>query len=135
MIRAMLPIYCAMLCVMLFTLAPRAPPHTHTTLPPLLNCSHALRENGLPHLYPRNAKKFEAAVAEFRSGPAATAAAAVAGSSKPPAKPPVPAVGVQGAEQPRVLLLLVKQGANGLNLTGERGCRQAQAATLIWWPP
>ena len=44
------------------------------------SCSHALSANGLPHLYPRSSKKFEAAVAEFRSGhEAAMKAAAQAG--------------------------------------------------------
>lgn len=76
--------------------------------------SHALAANGLPHLYPRSAKKFEAAVAEFRTGhAAAVAAAGQAGSSKAAQK------GGSGApsKHPQVLLLLIKQGANGLNLT------------------
>lgn len=38
--------------------------------------SHALDANGLNHLYPRSSKKFEAAVAAFRSGHASAAAAA-----------------------------------------------------------
>lgn len=83
-------------------------------------CSHALRENGLPHLYPKGGtKKFDAALAEFRSGPAADAVARpsqqAAGRSAAPG-------GKQSAQPARILLLLVKQGANGLNLTGERVC-------------
>lgn len=63
------------------SLSPRVPtPLLLCVLPLSPACSHALAANALPHLYPRSSKKFEAAVAEFRSGhEAAMAAAAQAG--------------------------------------------------------
>lgn len=59
--------------------------------------SHALHTNKLPYAYARGRKAFDSAVADFKQPRSVES-----GSSD----------GVQ------VLLLLVKQGANGLNLTG-----------------
>ena len=56
--------------------------------------SHALHTNKLPYAYARGRKAFDSAVADFKQH---------SGRSN----------GIQ------ILLLLVKQGANGLNLTGE----------------
>ena len=50
--------------------------------------AHAFVTNGIEHLYPRNAKSFDAAIQAFR----------------------------RDSCSPKVLLLLVKQGGNGLNL-------------------
>ena len=59
--------------------------------------SHALQTNHMPCAYAKGRKAFDSAVAEFKQP------ASVEGG-----KP-------EGAQ---ILLLLVKQGANGLNLTG-----------------
>ena len=56
--------------------------------------SHALQTNKMPYAYARGRKAFDTAVADFKQ----------AGSGQCPAV--------------QILLLLVKQGANGLNLTG-----------------
>lgn len=60
--------------------------------------SHALHTNKLPYAYARGRKAFDSAVADFKQPRSAES-------------------GRSGAVQ--ILLLLVKQGANGLNLTGE----------------
>ena len=82
--------------------------------------AHALAANGLPALHPRSGRKIDAALDQFRcSGAAAGDAGGASGSARPapaPAEPP---------RQPRVLLLLLKQGANGLNLT------EAQHVVLV----
>ena len=59
--------------------------------------SHALQTNKLPYAYARGRKAFDSAVADF--------------------KQPLPAEGGM-TNNIQILLLLVKQGANGLNLTG-----------------
>ena len=59
--------------------------------------SHALHTNKLPYAYARGRKAFDSAVADFKQPRSAE-------SGRPD--------GIQ------ILLLLVKQGANGLNLTG-----------------
>ena len=61
----------------------------------------------MPHLYPRSAKKFDDALDLFRGAGPGAAGAAAAGA----------AAGGASGSAPRVLLLLVKQGGNGLNLT------------------
>lgn len=81
--------------------------------------AHALTANGLPHIFPRSSKHFEAAVAQFRAGHEAFMAAANGASSS---TAPTPAV---HRDAPRVLLLLLKQGGNGLNL------QQAQHVVFI----
>lgn len=58
--------------------------------------SHALHTNKLPYAYARGRKAFDTAVADF----------------KQPRSEESTSGGVQ------ILLLLIKQGANGLNLTG-----------------
>ena len=63
----------------------------------LLLLEHALRTNEVPHARAKDRKALDAAIAAFREESAA------------PGKQPV-----------RTLLLLLKQGANGLNLTGAR---------------
>ena len=60
--------------------------------------SHALQSNNLPFAYARGRKSFDSAVADFKKS---------CNSDD----------GHQSGVQ--ILLLLVKQGANGLNLTGE----------------
>eukprot|EP00887_Chlorella_sp_A99_P002685 scaffold6.g2685.t1 len=88
----------------------------------LVLLAHALAANGLPHLYPKcGGKRFEAAVAEFRSGHAEALAAAKrqaqeeagprSGARRAGTRSATPPAG------PRILLLLIKQGGNGLNLT------------------
>lgn len=59
--------------------------------------SHALQTNKLPYAYARGRKAFDSAMADFKQPRSAE-------SGRPD--------GIQ------ILLLLVKQGANGLNLTG-----------------
>ena len=59
--------------------------------------SHALKTNKLPYAYARGRKAFDSAVADF--------------------KQPLPVEGGK-PNNVQILLLLVKQGANGLNLTG-----------------
>ena len=58
--------------------------------------SHALQTNKLPYAYARGRKAFDTAVAHFKQS--------------------------ETSNSGRILLLLVKQGANGLNLTGESRC-------------
>ena len=57
--------------------------------------SHALQTNKMPYAYARERKAFDAAVADFKQ----------TNSSQ--------------SQAVQILLLLVKQGANGLNLTGQ----------------
>ena len=101
--------------------------------------SHALTTNEILHLYPRTGKKFEAALAQFRAdherqlAAEAIAAAASGGASTsrtivvdPNPTTTLPAGISHGASStPRILLLLMKQGGNGLNL------QQAQHVVFI----
>jgi len=57
--------------------------------------SHALQTNKMPYAYARGRKAFDAAVADFKQTASSQSQAV------------------------QILLLLVKQGANGLNLTGQ----------------
>jgi hypothetical protein len=61
----------------------------------LLLLEHALRTNGVPYARARSSKTLQSAITTFRKKPA-------------PGQPLV-----------QTLLLLLKQGANGLNLTGQ----------------
>lgn len=84
--------------------------------------SHALQTNDLPFAYARGRKSFDSAVADFKK-----------------------TAGADDCQKQRVqiLLLLVKQGANGLNLTGGSpeyfaSCRvlsEAQCDDAIYWQP
>lgn len=56
---------------------------------------HALATNGVPFVRPKNRKAFEDAIATFKQAPAQG-----------------------GKDNVQTLLLMLKQGANGLNLTG-----------------
>ena len=60
----------------------------------LLLLEHALRTNGVPHVRPTTRKAFDAALETFKEETR------------------------EGTGQVQTLLLLLKQGANGLNLTG-----------------
>lgn len=60
--------------------------------------SHALAANHLPHAYAKHAAKFQSELARFKKGASTDES-------------------LTGIEAPRVLLLLIKQGGNGLNLT------------------
>lgn len=60
----------------------------------LLLLEHALKTNGVPHVRPTTRKAFEAAITTFKEAPK------------------------EGSGHVQTLLLLLKQGANGLNLTG-----------------
>lgn len=66
--------------------------------------SHALQTNKLPYAYARGRKAFDKAIADFKQP-----SSAEGGKS----------AGIQ------ILLMLVKQGANGLNLTGVCPCHPA----------
>ena len=63
--------------------------------------SHALHVNKLPYVYARGRKAFDRAVADFKQPRSAESGR---------------------SDGTQILLLLVKQGANGLNLTGEACC-------------
>lgn len=65
--------------------------------------SHALQTNGVPFAYAKGRNAFDHAISSFKQ-PAAAAGAAQHGSAAGP--------------NLQILLLLIKQGANGLNLTG-----------------
>ncbi len=60
----------------------------------LLLLEHALKTNNVPHVRPTTRKAFDAALATFKEAPS------------------------EGTGHVQTLLLLLKQGANGLNLTG-----------------
>jgi len=81
--------------------------------------SHALTRNAVPYIYPRGSNHFDAAVARFQNiddqGAGSGSAKASAPASTAPNTP----------SPPRVLLLMVKQGGNGLNL------QQAQHVVLV----
>lgn len=62
--------------------------------------SHALQTNKMPFAYARGRKTFDSAVAEFKQTQSSSNS---------------------NSQSVQILLLLVKQGANGLNLTG-MGC-------------
>jgi E3 ubiquitin-protein ligase SHPRH len=97
--------------------------------------AHALTANGVSHLYPKSGKTFDAALKKFREGherqlalsSAAAAAAGAGGGSRPNAPAAASAAEVANADKlsPRILLLLMKQGGNGLNL------QQAQHVVFI----
>ncbi len=80
--------------------------------------SHALKENTLPHLYPKTGKTFDAALEKFRQGHERQLAVAGASGSGSGRTVAVSSAEVAAADKlsPRVLLLLMKQGGNGLNL-------------------
>jgi E3 ubiquitin-protein ligase SHPRH len=82
--------------------------------------AHALTANSVPHLYPKGGRHFEAALHAFRGGQkekqqehggneGSTAAVATSVNI-------VAGQGTASGTLPRVLLLLVKQGGNGLNI-------------------
>ena len=72
--------------------------------------SHALHTNKLPYAYARGRKAFDSAVADFK---------------QPRSKESCTSGGIQ------ILLLLVKQGANGLNLTGAFSSSLVQTPSVI----
>ena len=74
--------------------------------------AHALQANELPFAYAHGRKGFDAAIACFKGDLQAMSPAQARGKRK--------AAGSGGrTEQTRILLLLTKQGSNGLNLTGK----------------
>lgn len=94
--------------------------------------SHALTANGLSHVYPKTAKTFNAALENFRQGherQLAARAASFATASTGAGTSASPAAATRRSDEdkvsPRILLLLMKQGGNGLNL------QQAQHVVFI----
>ena len=75
--------------------------------------AHAMRTNRLPFAHARGRKAMEAAIRQFK-----TAAPQPVGQLQ--------SLPVTRANTPQTLLLLVKQGGNGLNLTGAR-CKHSAA--------
>lgn len=88
--------------------------------------SHALTANGLPHLYPKVGKTFHAALGKFRQGYERQRAASIATVDKSTSTAATGTTKRSEEEKqalliadkafPRILLLLMKQGGNGLNL-------------------
>ena len=75
----------------------------------LLLLEHALGTNGVPHVRPTTRKAFEAALTTFKEAPK------------------------EGSGHVQTLLLLLKQGANGLNLTGAACMTLLESISFYAW--